>query len=272
LSSPAVDHQLRFLQQYPSTIYKHFGLYNKHVPSMDTSLPTPSVVKEWVEHYICRLSQNKYKKWKLSRDIKVLDILVALNRDYDCKGYRKFCQDWRSGTYGRGGLKMQRRLDVAQNEVALEQGIGDETKILTPSREVEEVLCKFVKSIATVETWRERNKFIEVWNDTHFPGVSEFSIRRYVKIGWTPEEYVGWNWVGNENREVKEYMSFVHLDSVRLGYYWDEAWDNVKALLIMDALVDWVTEMLESGQERWKYERENPFYVGFEQNGKRCTY
>jgi hypothetical protein len=61
-----------------------------------------------------------------------------------------------------------------------------------------------------------------------------------------------------------EYLSFVHLDSVRLGYYWDEVWDCVRALLIMDALVDWVMDMLESGKACWKYERDHPFYVGFE--------
>ena len=53
LSSP-INHQLRFLLQYLSTIYEHCGIYNKHVHSMDTSLLTPpSVVnKELVEHYM----------------------------------------------------------------------------------------------------------------------------------------------------------------------------------------------------------------------------
>jgi hypothetical protein len=142
--------------------------------------------------------------------------------------------------------------------------------ILTPSSEVEEVLCKFVKSIATVETWSDRNKFIDIWNDMHFPGKLEFSLQRYIRLGWKPEDYVGWDWVlGNKNRLVKEHLSFVHLDSVRLGYYWDKAWDCVKALLIMDALVNWVTDMLESGQEEhWRYESDDPFYVGFEQHDK----
>jgi hypothetical protein len=65
--------------------------------------------------------------------------------------------------------------------------------------------------------------------------------------------------------QVKEQLSFVHLDSVQLGYYWDEVWDCVRALLIMDALVDWATDKLQSGQQAcWKYEWDNPFYVGFE--------
>jgi hypothetical protein len=204
LSSP-INHQLRFLLQYLSTIYEHCGIYNKHVHSMDTSLLTPpSVVnKELVEHYICRLSKNRHKKWKLSCDTKVLDILIALLRDYDdCKGFHNFHQDWHDGTYSKGTLKMQCHLDVVQNCVALEQGIGEERTILTPSREEEEILCKYVKLIATVETsWRVRNNFIGVWNNMHFPGESEFSIRRYVRLGWKPEDYVSWDWVGNEKRE-----------------------------------------------------------------------
>jgi hypothetical protein len=75
---------------------------------------------------------------------------VVLTRDFDCKGYCKFRQDWQEKTYGKRKLTMQRHLDVAQNCIALQQGIGEELTILTRSRDVEEVLCKFVKSIATV--------------------------------------------------------------------------------------------------------------------------
>jgi hypothetical protein len=160
---------------------------------------------ELVEHYVSHLNKNRHKKFSLSKDIKVLDILMVLNRDYDCKGFNKFCQDWQEKKYAKGRLRMQCHLDVSRNCVALEQGIGEEPTILTPSSEVEEVLCEFVKSIATVETWRNRDNFIKVWNDRHFPGESEFSIRRFVRLGWTPEEYVAWNWVANEERQVKEY-------------------------------------------------------------------
>jgi hypothetical protein len=81
LSSP-INHQLCFVQQYSSTIYKHYGLYNKHVYSMNTSLPTPSVVKELVEHYIFHLRKNRYNKWKLSLDIKVLDSKIMIAKAF----------------------------------------------------------------------------------------------------------------------------------------------------------------------------------------------
>jgi hypothetical protein len=93
-SSPANHQELHFLQQYPSQIYEHYGLFNKHVHSIDTSLPTPSIIKELVEHYVARLNKNRHKKFPLSKDIKVLDILMVLTRDYDCKGYCKFRRDW----------------------------------------------------------------------------------------------------------------------------------------------------------------------------------
>ena len=98
----------------------------------------------------------------------------------------------------------------------------------------------------------------------HFPGESERSVRRFVRLGWKMEDYIGWNWAGDNDRKVKWNLQFVHLDSVWLGYYWDEAWEHVRALLIMDALVDWIYDMLKSGKKRWEYESENPFYVGFE--------
>ena len=78
--------------------------------------------------------------------------------------------------------------------------------------------------------------------------------------------YIGWNWAGDNERKVKWILKFVDLDSKQLGYYWDEAWDCVRALLIMDALVDWVYGMMKSGKEHWEYESENPFNVGFEYN------
>jgi hypothetical protein len=150
---------------------------------------------------------------------------------------------------------MQRHLDVAQNCIALQQGIGEELTILTPLRDVEEVLCKFVKSIATVETFNNRDNFINIWNETHFPGESEMSIRRFIRLGWTTEDYIGWDWAGDNDRNVKYVLEFVHLDSRRLGYYWDEAWEYVRAMLIMDALVDWIYDMLKSGKKRHEYER-----------------
>jgi hypothetical protein len=44
-----------------------------------------------------------------------------------------------------------------QNENVVVECVGEERDIITPSKEVEEVICKFVKSVATIETWRTKN-------------------------------------------------------------------------------------------------------------------
>lgn len=67
---------------------------------------------------------------------------------------------------------------------------GGELTILTHLRDVEEVIYNFIKSIATVDTWRNRDNFIQVWNETHFPGESEMSIRRFIRLCWKTEDYI----------------------------------------------------------------------------------
>jgi hypothetical protein len=53
------------------------------------------------------------------------------------------------------------------------------------------------------------------------------------------------------------------LDSVKLGRYWDEAWDCVRAQLIIDALLKWAFEGVKTGWTQKVYEINRPFDFGF---------
>jgi hypothetical protein len=248
-----------FLEEYPSTIFSAYTLFNGKRLSND--LDTDEV-KDFAMDYLVRLWTKK-SSFGL-RDRAVLKTCIALAVDYDFKGFHKFRTDWHDQMYGRGELKTIRRLDVVQNESVIVECVGEERDIITPSREVEEVICKFVKSVATVETWRTRDNFIDTWNKTYFPGLSNYSIRRYVCLGWRRNCYVGWDW-GSNGGEVIERREFVMLDSFRFGKYWDEAYDCVRALLIIDALLKWALDGVRSGWTQKVYEYTRPFDIGFDQ-------
>jgi hypothetical protein len=223
-------------------------------------LVTENEVKDFAMAYLVRLWKRKGNF--TCRDREVLKTCIALAVDYDFKGFKKFQRDWHCRSYGKGTLETIRRLDVVQNESVIVECVGEERDVITPSKEVEEVICKFVKSVATIETWRTKNDFVDAWNDKYFQGVRENSIKRYVCLGWKRNCYVGWDWC-SEDGKVVERRQFVMLDSVKLGRYWDEAWDCVRAQLIIDALLKWAFDGVKTGWTQKVYEINRLFHLGF---------
>lgn len=191
----------------------------------------------------------------------LLDICLELAHDYNASGYRKFKSDYDDDNFYSRGRLVQGNINKTTGGQAV--FVGEVFDCVSPDRDIEGIIDKFIKAIAIVETWETEDKFLEAWDRDVFKHVGDRSDNRFVHLGWQMNKYLGWNTPALTEKErynlVKKVL-FQQFDHRSLSKFWKIAWRTVKALLIMDCINKWAIDFVSDpdGTE--------PFDFGFDED------
>jgi hypothetical protein len=174
----------------------------------------------------------------------VVDICLELAHDYNACGYKKFKKD-----YDIKSFNSQGRLLEGSDGARIRVAVGEVTDYVSPSKEVEGIIDKYVKAIAIVETWKTEDSFLKDWNDTVFTGVGEKSNDRYIYMGWNMKTYFGWNMRQLELNDEEEQSEIGRMEAVSMQFdqrtlsaFWKKAWNTVRALQLIDRINEWALD------------------------------
>lgn len=175
----------------------------------------------------------------------IMDICLELAHDYYGCGYRKFKSDYDSLNFYPHGRLIQGNLKKKMG--GQEVVVGEVFDCVSPDREIEGIIDKFIKAIAIVEKWETEDNFLDAWDRNVFNRVADGSDDRFVYLGWQMNKYLGWN--TPDLSEVERYHlvkmgEFQQFNYRSLSKFWQVAWRTVRALLIMDCINQWAIDFV----------------------------
>ena len=192
----------------------------------------------------------------------LVDKCLELAHDYDACGYRKFKKD-----YDNKSFYSQGRLLEGNDRVRIRVVVGEVINYVSPSREVEQIIDKYVKAIAIMEIWKTEEDFLKDWDKRVFTGVRETSNDRYVYMGWKMKLYFGWdmsklvdlkNTVEHQEKLGEKEACSKQFDRKTLSDFWNNALNTVRALQLMDRLNEWALDHAHNPLDS------EPFVFGFD--------
>lgn len=262
-----IDDTAIFLHEYPTIFFSDYNVYMRgdHDGFMRWRLgvdPTPTVE----ETKIVMIREIEREKLRLvgiqdeeddpnifSIELDVLNEMLVMIKEYHTPpGFSAMKRSWENGSFYRDG-----RLKKGNAKVGYI--IGEVVEFVSPSVEVEQIIDKYIKAIAVVETWQTEDRFIEAWENGVFgSGVREKGETRYVYLGWKLVEYIGVDHPGDERIQSRMVRHSVQFDRSILRKFWVSATNTVKAMLMVDCLDMWAYHQLLSGIQRpfrfgWAY-------------------
>jgi hypothetical protein len=247
-----------FLMAYPGNVYppfnKQYSDWRQRSGGITSGEPKKVVMstlvaekKRFLANRLEIKSAYDYSTYVVSgtkgEDEDIVDICLELAYDYDACGYGKFKFDFDHSIFYDHGRLVKGNYSVGSKFV-----VGEVLDYVTPSREIEGIIDKYVKAIAIVETWQTEENFLENWEENVFNKVGDNSDNRFVYLGWTMNRYLGWNTPNITEQKELEALGKETLckqfNTVTLSRFWKKAWNTVKALLIMDCLNNWAIDWI----------------------------
>jgi hypothetical protein len=229
----------QFLAEYPSIIFPSYKIYKESNGRLGFCLlgspPTWSERNKMITDELMRFQKTLRKPtildWTHEKEWRATEMCLRIVHEYNFLGYREFKNNWDSGNfYGEG--RLLRNHNIGDGDF-----IGEVMSYVCPSLELERIIDPFVKAIAIIETYRNKDSFIDAWND-FFHNSPEQCNSRFVYLGYVQDRYIGWNspFVKKQNCARQK---FVQLTNRQFERFWDEAVMTVKALLVIDCLKEW---------------------------------
>jgi hypothetical protein len=140
--------------------------------------------------------------------------------------------------------------------------VGEETNMISPRLDVEEIVCRFLKAVAILDTWPTEDEFLKGWNEDVFKGACDAALDRYTYLGWRHDEYVGWRWE-SDGGELEESRRWAQMNTYWLSQCYDYASVLVEAMTLMDDLIPWTKRALEYSCGLKTFFILHPFDFGF---------
>jgi hypothetical protein len=242
LLQSAKKHKDTFLLDYPTLIFPKYKDYTTGATMEFWRLGSPpptkaqqkslmiTAVKDKMRHMMMWDQQGDY-----SEELKVLEkCLMLLEEFHSMPGYEFYKKMFDEKRYYQDGKLRWGNFEVGNI-------VGEVTDYVTPSPEIEGIIDPFVKAIAVVEKYETSDGFLEAWNGGGiFKHKGENANARFLYLGRRFKMYIGRDTkLSKEGQETAMERVSYRCDTQGLVQFWDNAWNTVKAMLIIDCLHSW---------------------------------
>jgi hypothetical protein len=245
-----------FLQDYPTLIFPKYKYYTKgtwaefqRLGSLTTKAQQKSLmikaITDEMRHLMLDQQDDCSEEWKVLEKC-----LILLKEYHSMPGYTSYKKAFDEKRYYQHGKLRWGNFEVGNI-------VGEVTEYVTPSPNIERIIDPFIKAIAVVEKYETLDRFLEAWNGGVFKNKGEHANVRFLYLGQRLKMYIGCDTKLSQGEETVMERVSCQCDTQGLVRFWDNAWNAVKAMLIIDCLHSWSYNYLISSLT-------GPFDFGFD--------